>query len=90
MNNRLAERSVGQSDEALPPERRISFYRGMAAEALRLAQLAVDDAQKASYLDIATRWNVLATEAERLLAEKTPASLRRQGKNEPQSNGDRK
>jgi hypothetical protein len=81
---------VGQSDEFLPPERRISYYRGMASEALRLAQLALDDAQKMSYLDIATRWNHLATETERLMALKSRSSGRRSAKSEPHSNGERK
>jgi len=81
---------VGQSDASLPAERRISYYRGMAAEALRLAQLDLDDSQKMSYLDIAARWNLLATETERLIALKSRSSGRRTAKSEPQSNGEHK
>lgn len=56
---------MAQSDRPLPPGERIAYYRGMAAEALRLAQTAKDEAQKASYVDIAARWKVLAAETER-------------------------
>lgn len=79
---------MGQSDESLPPGRRISYYRGMAAEALRLGQAASDDIQRASYLDIAARWNALATEMERGIELKA-ANAARKVKSEPQSNGDR-
>ena len=79
---------VGQSDESVRPGKRIAYYRGMAAEALRLAQAANDDAQKASYLDIAARWNALATEMERDIGLEM-ANAARKDKSEPQSNGDR-
>jgi hypothetical protein len=79
---------VGQSDESLPRERRIAYYRGMAAEALRLAQATNEETQKASYLDIAARWNALATEMEHQI-EMESVDAGRDRKNESQSNGDR-
>jgi len=79
---------VGQSDESLSTEGRIAYYRGMAAEALRLAQAADEDTQKASYLDIAARWNALATEMLREI-ELGTANDNRNSKSEPHSNGDR-
>jgi hypothetical protein len=79
--------SLGQSDESLPPERRIAYYRAMAAEALQLAQTASDEAQKASFLDIAARWNVLAAEVERLLTREAEAA--RKDASSAQSNGNR-
>jgi hypothetical protein len=60
----------------------------MAAEALRLAQATDQDIQKASYLDIAARWNALATEMQRQIELET-ADAGRNCKSEPQSNGDR-
>ena len=68
---------MGQSDESLSPGNRIAYYRGMAAEALRLAQAASDDTQKASYLDIAARWNALVTEMERDIELETANAERR-------------
>ena len=67
------------------PENRVIYYRTMAAKALRLAQLASDEAQKASYLDIAARWNVLAAEAARRM---TLQGEKRDSGPESQSNGD--
>ena len=66
----------------------MSYYRGMAAEALRLAQAASDEAQKASYIDIAARWNLLAAQTEcRMMRESE--SHESNSKPESQSNGDR-
>jgi hypothetical protein len=76
---------VGQSDESLSPENRIAYYRGMAAEALRLAQASDEDSQKASYLDIAARWNALATEMERQIGL-AATNAERNTKNGPHSN----
>jgi len=58
----------------------------MAAEALRHTQAASDDAQRASYIDIAARWNLLAAEAERRMTQESES---RDRKSESQSNGDR-
>jgi hypothetical protein len=78
---------LGQSDETLPPERRIAYYRAMAAEALRLAQTASDEAQKASYVDMAARWNVLAAETERRMIRE---SRDNKSNSESESDGDRR
>ena len=77
---------MGQSNNSPPSKPRIAYYRGMAAEALRLAQSAHDEAQKASYVDIAARWNLLATEAERRMKREKET---RADKSRSQSNGDR-
>ena len=80
---------VGQSDELVPAEKRVAYYRAMAAEALRLAQAAGDEAQKASYLDIAARWNTLANEVERRSAWQDNAARRGEPEGSSQPNGDR-
>ena len=81
---------MAQSDESLPPERRIAYYRAMAAEALQLAQSASDEAQKAAYIDIAARWKVLATEVKRQSEREAEAvHIRKIGTNS-ESNGDHK
>lgn len=77
---------MAQSDESLPPEERIAYYRGMAAEALRLAQAAKDEAQKASYVDIAARWKVLAAETERRMMRESEI---RNSRSESDTSGDR-
>ena len=66
-------------------EKRVIYYRTMAEKALRLAQLASDDAQKASYLDIAARWNLLAAETERRM---TLQGEKPDSRSESQSNDD--
>ena len=65
-------------------EKRVNYYRTMAEKALRLAQLASDEAQKASYLDIAARWNLLAVETERRM---TLPGEKPDSTSESQSNG---
>lgn len=79
---------MGQSDESLAPERRAAYYRSMAAEALRLAQTAIDEGQKASYLDIAARWNILAGETERRIGRNVGTRKSDKDSGEPQADGD--
>lgn len=79
---------MAQSDESLPPEERIAYYRSMAAEALRLAQAAKDEAQKASYVDIAARWKVLAAETERRMMRDSEIRKSR-SESEPDTGGSR-
>ena len=55
---------MGRSVEGLSPADRIAHYRGMSAEALRLAQATDDLTQKASFLDNAAHWLALAHEVE--------------------------
>jgi hypothetical protein len=76
---------LSQSDQSLPPERREAYHRGMAAEALRLAQTASDEAQKESYIDIAARWNLLAAQTECRMTQKSES---RNSSPKSQSNGD--
>ena len=59
---------MGRSFEALSVRERIAYYRGMSAEALRLATTTDDHDQKANYLDCASRWLALANEVENLQA----------------------
>lgn len=80
---------MAQSDESLPPERRVAYYRAMAAEALQLAQSASDEARKAAYIDIAARWNVLASEVERRSEREAEAGHSRKNESDSESNGDR-
>ena len=81
---------MAQSDESLPPERRIAYYRAMAAEALKLAQSASEEARKAAYIDIAARWKVLASEVERQSDREAEAGHIRKNKSNSDSNGDHK
>ena len=55
---------------------------------MRLGQTASDDAIRASYVDIAARWNVLAAEMERWLVRESKGHV--QGEPGSQSDGDRR
>lgn len=57
---------MGRSFEALSARERVTYYRGMAAEALRLAANTEDSDQKADFVDCAARWLSLAHEVENL------------------------
>jgi hypothetical protein len=46
----------------------VTYYRGMAAEALHLARTTDDSDQRASFVDCASRWLALAHEVENLQA----------------------
>jgi len=59
---------LGRAFEALSARERVAFYRGMAAEALRLARAIDATDQKASFVDCAARWLALAHEVESLQA----------------------
>ena len=60
------ERRLARSFEALSARERVAYYRGMAAEALRLARAIDQSDQKASFVDCAARWLALAHEVENL------------------------
>lgn len=57
---------MARSFEALPARERVTHYRGMAAEALRLAANTEDSDQKANFVDCAARWLSLAHEVENM------------------------
>ena len=57
---------MGRSFEALSAHERVAYYRGMAAESLRLATMIDDCDQKANFIDCAARWLSLAHEVENL------------------------
>ena len=59
---------MGRSFEALSASERVTYYRGMAAEALGLAKTTEDWDQKANFVDCAARWLALAHEVENLQA----------------------
>lgn len=57
---------MGKSFEVLSARERVSYYRGMAAEALQLAANTDDPDQKANFVDCAARWLSLAHEVEHM------------------------
>lgn len=63
---RAPEWQLGKSFEALSAPERVAYYRGMAAESLKLATMIEDCDQKANFLDCAARWLSLAHEVENL------------------------
>jgi hypothetical protein len=67
----------------------VAYYRTMAAEALELAKAAGDEALKASYVDIAARWDMLAKEVERRSARQPDKAHHSNSESDPQSNGER-
>lgn len=57
---------MGRSVESLSARERVTYYRGMAAEALRLATSTADSDQKANFVNCAARWLSLAHEVENM------------------------
>ena len=56
---------MAQRSDCLPPEKRAAYYRQLAADVLRLAQMSSFEEIRNEYLDLASRWSALADEIER-------------------------
>lgn len=57
---------MGKSVEFLTPDERVAYYRGMAAESLRLSHVALDTDAISSFVTNAAQWTALAKRVERL------------------------
>jgi hypothetical protein len=67
--------AMGQSVEALPPDRRVTHYRELANQSIRQAQGTLDQVHRAEFLAMAASWHSLAVEAERAIRSEMAAEF---------------